>query len=98
MSLCAFLCIYLLSSVAVCFPLYLFAFLCLCLLSSVSICLSSISVCFPLYPGAGPGGLGKTVPPKFEVGGRPMHWSPIFREVVLSDVCERMNRVKKLSY
>src|SRR6218665_2215924 len=33
------------------------------------------------------GGLGDG-PPKFEVGGRPMHPSPIFREVVLSDACE----------
>src|SRR6218665_2319498 len=31
-------------------------------------------------------------PPKSEVGGRPMHCPPpIFREVVLLDVCERMN-------
>ena len=41
------------------------------------------------------GGLGETVPPKFEVGGPPMHWSPpIFWEVVLSDVHESTNRVK----
>src|SRR6218665_3438041 len=40
-----------------------------------------------------------TVPPKFEVGGRPMHWSPqVFREVVLSDARESMNRVKKVFF
>jgi len=37
---------------------------------------------------------GGTVPPKFEVGDGPCIGPPIFREVVLLDVCERMNRVK----
>src|SRR6218665_846622 len=42
-----------------------------------------------------PGGTGGTVPSKFEVGGTAHALvPPIFREVVLSDVCERMNRVK----
>ena len=43
------------------------------------------------------GDLGGDGPPKFEVGGRPMHWPPpqIFREVVLSDARQSMNRVKK---
>ena len=79
----------------------------LSLFSSLSIFISSgpfLSILISLYPhlsssfsvnpqqGRRPGG---TVPPKFEVGGRPMHWSPpIFREVALSDMCERMNRVK----
>jgi len=37
-----------------------------------------------------------TVPPKIFGGGTPMHWSPPkFREVVLSDACESINRVKK---
>src|SRR6218665_2871830 len=36
-------------------------------------------------------GTGGTVPPKFEVGGTAHALvPPIFREVVLSDVCERM--------
>src|SRR6218665_994761 len=49
--------------------------------------------------GRRPGGTGGTAPQNLRWGGRPMHWSPpIFREVVLSDVCERTNRVKKLSY
>ena len=41
------------------------------------------------------GDWGGRSPPKFEVGGRPMHWSPpIFWEAVLSDVRESMKRVK----
>ena len=42
------------------------------------------------------GGLGGRSPPKFAVGDGPCIGPPpqIFREVVLSDVCERMNRVK----
>ena len=43
----ASLCLCVLSSVSICYPLSLFAFLCICLLSSVS-------VCFPLYPFAFP--------------------------------------------
>src|SRR6218665_2489356 len=43
------------------------------------------------------GDLGETgdCPPKFEVGDGPCIGPPIFREVVLSDVRENMNRVKK---
>jgi len=44
------------------------------------------------------GGTGGTVPPKFEVGGPPMHWSPpIFWEIVLWDGRESSNRVKMVS-
>jgi len=43
-------------------------------------------------------GTGGTVPPKFEVRGRPMHpFPPIFWEVVLSDACESTNWLKKES-
>src|SRR6218665_678998 len=41
-----------------------------------------------------PRGTGGTVPPKFEVGGPPMHWSPQYFEKQLSHVRESMNRVK----
>ena len=41
---------------------------------------------------------GGTVPQNLRWGDGLCIGPPIFREVVLSDVCERMNRVKKLSY
>ena len=42
------------------------------------------------------GGDWGTVSPKFEVGDGPCIGPPIFREVVLSDARESMNRVKKV--
>jgi len=47
-----------------------------------------------LRRGGNLGGLGRR-PPKFEVGDGPCIRPPIFREVVLSDVRESMERVKK---
>ena len=51
------------------------------------------------FRGGDLGRTGGTVPPKFEVGGRPMHpFPPIFGEVVLSDAHESMNRLKKVFF
>ena|SRR6218665_3608316 len=77
-------------SVFVCVPLCLWLCICVCIPRSVSPVYYdyiSVSVCLCLslflylcVQGRRPRGTGGTVLPKFEVGGRLMHWSPQYFE------------------
>jgi len=42
------------------------------------------------------GDLGGTVPPKLEVGGRPMHWSPQFLRISVVGWARKLEQSKKI--